>query len=176
MLSYPNCDLELLHHSLVCVAPSVVLVRAGAAEEPRCHGGGALLVNRLAVPGPKTKNSPRRRKKSTATNRKSPPAASLEKPTYLPPRNPSNSLYSSQFDGFPEISDRKYKASQRNTVETGNNDGLSGNFDGFGKKSPVQSVQKGPHLKNSNPNLPTYLSDRVRYFFFCPPLCVCKIL
>ena len=109
-------------------------------------------------------------KKVPHTNRKSPPAASLEKSTYLPPRNPSNSLYSSQFDGFPEISDRKYKASQRNTVETGNNDGLSGNFDGFGKKSPVQSVQKGPHLKNSNPNLPTYLSDRVRYFFFCPPL------
>jgi hypothetical protein len=62
-------------------------------------------------------------------------------PTYLP-RNPSNNLYSSQFDGFPEISDGKYKASQRNTVETGNNDGLWGNFDGFGNKSPVESVQK----------------------------------
>jgi hypothetical protein len=90
-------------------------------------------------------------------------------PTYLP-RNPSNNLYSSQFDGFPEISDGKYKASQRNTVETGNNDGLWGNFDGFGNKSPVESVQKGPHLKKSNPNLPTYLSDRVRYLFFCVPL------
>ena len=48
-------------------------------------------------------------KKVADTTRKIPPAASLEKSTYLPPRNPSNSRFSSQFDGFPEISDLKYK-------------------------------------------------------------------
>ena len=85
-------------------------------------------------------------------------------PTYL-----QNKASSSQFTYFfgdsTEIRQKNWHC-QKNTE-------LNSNFDGFGanwgKKRTNKRAKRVPQGK-SEPNLPTYLRDHVRHFFFVPRL------
>ena len=89
--------------------------------------------------------------------REDPRKASLEE-IYLPTSKISSSQFSFFFGDSTKICRKKWH-SQKNTE-------LNSNFDGFwGGKQTNKSAKRVPQGK-SEPDLPTYLRDYVRHFFF----------